>query len=161
MISSDGQVCWNTGYDRCLEALFWSLSLAWEAVELILSVCLCVCPCASRVISSKQFTCLYWKISKATVSVCLSVCRAPFTIRSPSRALKGSRELKRCQFRAVVRPTQTYIICSVLGALADFLQQKNDSSSAPILGKFKKFYFVLSFFLGCRVGTEYKMVEAQ
>ena len=39
---------WITGYDRCLEALFWSFSPAWEAVELILSVCVCVSMRKSR-----------------------------------------------------------------------------------------------------------------
>ena len=35
------------------------------------SYCVCVraCPCASRMISSRQYTCLHWKFSKATVSV--------------------------------------------------------------------------------------------
>jgi len=37
-------------------------------------VCLSVCQCASRVISSEQFTCLYWTFSKATVSVWRRIC---------------------------------------------------------------------------------------
>jgi len=30
-ISSDVRTCWNTGYDRCSKAWFWSFSPAWEA----------------------------------------------------------------------------------------------------------------------------------
>ena len=37
-------------------------------------VCLSVCQCASRVIFSEQFTCLYWTFSKATVSVWCRIC---------------------------------------------------------------------------------------
>ena len=45
--SSDGQVRWTTGYDRCLDESLWSFSPA--RVEVILSVS--VCPCGSRMIS--------------------------------------------------------------------------------------------------------------
>ena len=46
---------------------FWSFSPARTH-----RVCLSeLCPCAGRMISLKQHTCLYWKFSKATVSKCL------------------------------------------------------------------------------------------
>ena len=39
-ISSDVRTCWNTGYDRCSKAWFWSFSPAWEAVELTKESCI-------------------------------------------------------------------------------------------------------------------------
>ena len=53
-------------------------------------VCVCVCvfervrvACASRMISSKQFTCLYWKFSKATVSVCWNTHKYQYKSKYP------------------------------------------------------------------------------
>ena len=68
MISSDGQVCWTTGHDHCLEA-FFRRSLRPGKPSNSSCVYVRVCPFTSRMISSKQFTCFYWKFSKATVSV--------------------------------------------------------------------------------------------
>ena len=51
-----------------------------ESVCVCVCMCVCVCvfervrvACASRMISSKQFTCLYWKFSKATLSAPLDL----------------------------------------------------------------------------------------